>query len=609
MNRYLQIAEYAITQPIKTVLDLGVGEAQAAHMLTACGYADQIEFTGVDLFDDITPEILNQELMGMKKPLTYKDTYDKLSQLGYKSITLIQQNVFEFIANNNEHYDVIIVGTGLNKDNIKKLTKWARAHADAVFVDYCIHGAGDFGAGFLATDPESAFVPLPLFDHIPQGGFLMIMAWPVGAYKFMRYSNILRKLEGAASVSTNAAHESILYKHIAIYAQSLGKRLEPFEKTDLVVVDPCNLTTAEDWVGMFDHVYTGNNTVLIDFLEGNILEQHGPVAEALADLGIEYSIGIGNDVIEDTQLNMAIVPKTSGTQLSIQSNHCVSMETLERNIEANTPKIKKWLAPCAAHDLVAVIVGAGPSLSDPAVVDTIVEASKDPKARLFVSKRANELLKQRGVTPFGMVLLDPRGHMKEFVDEPHPDVTYFAATMVEPNALDMLLSKTDNVIGYNPHIGASKVFEKLWGKEGTILVTGGSTSGMRALNLLVIAGFKKFRMYCFDSCYNNLPTKLVKTHQGFDKVVKIEAFDKEWITDMELLAQVNDTNEIHQLIEIEKRYSLASCDIEFVTPGLCKEAFEQPFEVAPFTFDQMLQGIGKNELHTPRTHKLKYKAV
>jgi uncharacterized Rossmann fold enzyme len=110
---------------------------------------------------------------------------------------------------------------------------------------------------------------------------------------------------------------------------------------------------------------------------------------------------------------------------------------------------------------------------------------------------AHDFLISKGIIPDYHVECDPREYKTKFIENPHKDVHYLIATCIHPKAWELL--KGQNVTMWHLHNGP--------GSEESIrehdpvgeLIGGGTTVGMRALEVAARLGFKKFDIYGMDS--------------------------------------------------------------------------------------------------------------
>lgn len=142
------------------------------------------------------------------------------------------------------------------------------------------------------------------------------------------------------------------------------------------------------------------------------------------------------------------------------------------------------------HDGTMVLVGSGPSL--PNHLDDIKQESA--KGRTIVAiKGAHDWLMQNDITPDVWVCVDPRDR-RAGIQCKNDRTVYMVASRCDPVMFE--------------HLADCKVLlwhswsddERMPELDGRIRIGGGTTSGLRAINIGYVLGFRKFVLYGFDSC-------------------------------------------------------------------------------------------------------------
>ena len=200
-------------------------------------------------------------------------------------------------------------------------------------------------------------------------------------------------------------------------------------------------------------------------------------------------------------------------ELTNRSIQTVTAGTPESNADNIRPALARGLpefspTPCI-HDGTFVIVGSGPSL--PNMIDAIRE-EKRQKHPICAIKGAHDFLIDHGITPDLFVSVEPRERpLKHMSDR----TCYMLASRCPPSLFDQLKGK--NVLVWHswsshnntpPDPETDKVLRwedfnplpecEVW--RGRFGVGGASTSGLRAVNLAYLMGFRKMHMYGMDSC-------------------------------------------------------------------------------------------------------------
>jgi predicted O-methyltransferase YrrM len=245
------------------------------------------------------------------------------------------------------------------------------------------------------------------------------------------------------------------------------------------------------------------------------------------------------DPVKDGGLVMMCVrgwaPKA---KLEIKTKNCVPDEEIQKNIAYTMSKATRFLEPCEPHDLRAVIVSAGPSIKDH--WDEIEGWLEDPTARVFCVKHSHDALLKKGLVPYGCLLLDPRSHVQDFIENPHPRVKYFTSSMVHPTTIDRLIEKGANYWVYHALVGAGE--QELLKQHGKhMLIGGGSTAAARGMSVLHALGFRRFTCIAWDSCYWDKPENSdEKLPDGNPRYYKVNVNGRDFWSDGQLLAQAQD---------------------------------------------------------------------
>lgn len=238
--------------------------------------------------------------------------------------------------------------------------------------------------------------------------------------------------------------------------------------------------------------------------------------------------------------------------LLIKTKNCVPDEEIKANISYAMCRIENWVAECAPHDRLAVLVSGGPSVGT--YFDEIRERQR-AGAYVATVKHSHDALIEANIIPWACILLDPRGHVRDFIEQPHPDILYLTASMVHPSTIERLREKKARVLGYHALVGAGE--EEAIGRFGKhILLGGGSTSAIRGISVLSALGFRRFHLYGFDSCYWKKPDTKVKTKTGAKKYFEVNVSGRDFWSDAELVAQAQDFDKLMKQQEMFREFEV-----------------------------------------------------
>lgn len=228
--------------------------------------------------------------------------------------------------------------------------------------------------------------------------------------------------------------------------------------------------------------------------------------------------------------------------VQILTKNAVPNEKLHEHISENQKLIKNWLRPCKETKEEIVVASAGPMMI-PEHLYAEVEAGK----RIVAVKHALEPLKQAGITPWACILLDPRDHMNNFVENPNPEILWIVASQVPPTVTKKLLDAGCTVWGYHAAVGAEEGF--LTEKQPHAIVSGGSATATRGLYVLSMMGFRNFALYGYDLCFPSEQDMNAVDEMGQPKYMKISLTPgvlekREFWSKPELMAQFQEMNAI-----------------------------------------------------------------
>lgn len=270
-----------------------------------------------------------------------------------------------------------------------------------------------------------------------------------------------------------------------------------------------------------------------------------------------------------------------GKPLQIQTKNSIPDEKLQEQVEYNCKMMIKHNIPevysCKIHDTWAYMVAGAETYKKLKYMKMIEEAIHDrSKGLVFASKTSHDYLIDNGLVPWACILLDPRPHViKSF--KPHKDVLYFVASQCHQSVIDTLIENNCKIQVYHAAVaaGEDKVVKKYFPK-GT-MITGGSTSQVRGIVMLMRMGFYRFKLFGLDSSYISKPEKVHGINQE-KKAIEVEInlkdsgkkLGKFW-TDPEMLAQLNDLEHILRVyphLEID-------CQSEGIFGALYREDWEK----------------------------------
>lgn len=233
----------------------------------------------------------------------------------------------------------------------------------------------------------------------------------------------------------------------------------------------------------------------------------------------------------------------------IQTQNAIPHEQIRAHIEKNQSLIKDWVRPCKETDEEIIVASAGPLL--------IAEDLRKEKAKIVAVKHALTPLKRAGIKPWACILLDPRPHVVNFVQDADPDIIWFVASQVNPSVTMELLARGCRVWGYHANVNAGE--EELIKKQSHAIISGGSATATRGLFLLAHLGFNKMKLYGYDLCVPDKPDLDAKDDRGQPKYMEISIgmndpvynVKRLFYSEPQLIAQFEEINDLIKTKQFE----------------------------------------------------------
>ncbi|RJO72850.1 MAG: DUF115 domain-containing protein [Myxococcales bacterium] len=229
--------------------------------------------------------------------------------------------------------------------------------------------------------------------------------------------------------------------------------------------------------------------------------------------------------------------------VEVKTKNCVPHPEIQANIRYSVGLKPPLMPKMPAHKHLALMCSGGPSLEW-----YLYELAEKQKAggKLVCVKHAHDLLLKNNIVPDFCILLDPRGHVQDFIDNPHPEVHYLVASMCHPSTFDKLIEKKAKLWTYHAAVGADEQnLLKEIGGQG-LLIGGGSSSCTRGISVMWSIGFRRFELFGYDSSYVEPPNLWNMEPEERNKFCKIAINGREFYTDFEKLAEVQDYEKLRK---------------------------------------------------------------
>jgi len=159
---------------------------------------------------------------------------------------------------------------------------------------------------------------------------------------------------------------------------------------------------------------------------------------------------------------------------------------MDAAIARGYPQVKEAQA---AKTGAVLLVASAPSVKGQLELIKKMKAAGSP---IVAIKGAHDWLIENGVTPDYALAIDPQEHRIAFY-KPQPSVHYMIASQCHPAMFDNL--DGHQVTIWHPYLKKGQDRPKK-----TMLIGGGTTSGLRAISLFYVLGYRQFELFGFDSC-------------------------------------------------------------------------------------------------------------
>ena len=284
---------------------------------------------------------------------------------------------------------------------------------------------------------------------------------------------------------------------------------------------------------------------------------------------------VGDPVKGGGIVQLVLTPITANpypVQFEVKTKNCVDDGVIQENIRYATAEPRKFVPICKQHNARALIVAAGPSMYDD--IEEIRKLSNSHEHFVFCVKSSYKPLLDAGVNVHGVVLLDPRDHVKNFLDPIRDDIFYYMATMCHPSTMDMF-DKAKNLYLWHALVGAGedKLIKDLIEIENrpisNELIRGGSTAAMRSMFIAHILGFRQMTLYGFDSCFWEPQDMNHKDSMGQPYFWNVTVNGKSFLTSLQMYSQAQEFGKL-----LEGLQQVRSFDIDVKGRGIIKHIFD-----------------------------------
>lgn len=256
----------------------------------------------------------------------------------------------------------------------------------------------------------------------------------------------------------------------------------------------------------------------------------------------------------------------------------VMLDNVRSSLARKLPVVRDF----PAHDRLLSVAGGGPSLED---------TWRDLKDVVVSVNGSLQFLLDKGVKPWAVAVMDPGAQMKDIVPRVN-GVKYFIASVCDPSLFDYLEGMEIGLWHPGGCPGLLELLEER-GKRFT-MVSGGSTMGVRWLNLGYTLGFRDFALHGLDSSYRGERTHAYPDHtDGADHLI-IHGYH----TKLAFIRQVSD---FWSMIDVFAERDVEPITIEMYGDGWLQERWAEFRALNPDAF--------RFKATTPDVEKRKYERM
>lgn len=167
-----------------------------------------------------------------------------------------------------------------------------------------------------------------------------------------------------------------------------------------------------------------------------------------------------------------------------------ALANIRASKERGLPFISEMAEP---HDGVMAIVGNGPSLTE------TFEELRDKDWFILSVNGAHDFLIERGIEPDGWAFIEVDRWGEPLCVLPSRQCTYYIASQCHPEIFESLSDR--NIVLWHlwQDIGEAELLKQY--ESLPLLIGGGTAPTLRAINLGMVLGYRKFEMFGVDGSY------------------------------------------------------------------------------------------------------------
>ncbi len=480
MKRYRQLVDVVRFARPGTIIEIGTHQGRRAEMLCreALKYRDKVRYFGYDLFEDATEETDRIEMNGKGHGIQSDVAY-RLSNIPGVTFELIKGNTRDTLHGTETFADLVFIDGGHSLETICGDYEAVSGSNVIVFDDYYTGIETDeFGCNKLIDSlPASMGVEiLPREDHAK--GFGLKLATIGYSSKWAATADRIREEDNVRSCCMwrpDFRRKSDLIM-VCDYLENLMDTEETLEairfqsKRMFFTIKADALRDLAWWRATLEQKFQVNEWF------GKASELNGPTTEVCGTASKLYIVG------------------------ELQAKGVMKEEIRYEQVKANVLKTDKRLKFCPEpNDKTALIACYGPSLQETWV--DMMSHQKFHGGDIFSVSGTHDFLIRRDIIPEYHVEIDPRAHKAENLMRPAKGVKYLIASCCHPDLVDKLVPYDLSLFHSANGVDSFRVVDELEPNE--FLVHGGGNSGLRAISVAYIMGYRDFVIYGMDCSFRN----------------------------------------------------------------------------------------------------------
>lgn len=211
--------------------------------------------------------------------------------------------------------------------------------------------------------------------------------------------------------------------------------------------------------------------------------------------------------------------------INVEAQIAANPEDIQSNLESS---IKRGLPVLQYHVERPgkwLICGGGPSLKKE------LKKIKRTNGQIVALNGSHDYLLKNKIKPDVFIMTDPRQYNVKFVKNPEKGIIYYIAAHCHPDVFDA-------IEGYDLRIWFPLEYD-----IGSFQIGGGSTVGLRAINIGYALGYRDIHLFGFDGCIKDSHHAYKQKENDGETVRQVFLHDKEYKMTDWMIAQAQNFDE------------------------------------------------------------------